>query len=276
MEGYKLLASPTLYAGQKVSAGFSAEQAASLQLFIKVYNKEDQLDVIYGPEVSLTADAYAETEWIIPNTHSQPIAEVGFECQGESGIVYLDYLTWDGAPYVTLTRPFGSYERREPPLVWRQAWVDAMDLWEGWWPEPYRLVQNEGRGLIMQGTREWMDYEVEAAITPWLMDAGGIAARVQGLKRFYALQLEKGNLVRLVKALDGDTILGEKEFEWENHSSYTLKMQVSGDRIKAWVDDQLQFDIVDEDKPLLGGGVAYVVDQGHIGSQAMIVKPIHD
>jgi len=276
MAGYKLLASPTLYSGQKVRAGLSAEQVTSLQLFIKVYNKDDQLEVVYGPEVVLTANAYTETEWIIPNTHSQPIAEVGFvcKCKGESGVEYLDYLTWDGAPHVTLTRPFGSNERWEPPLVWRQAWVDAMDLWEVRWPEPFRLVQNEGRGLIMQGTREWQDYKVEAAITPWLMDAGGIAARVQGLKRFYSLQLGIGNKVRLVKALDGDAILGEKDYEWEIHRSYTLKMQVSGNRIKAWVDDQLQFDVLDKDKLLLGGGVAYVVDQGHISSQAMFVNSL--
>ena len=151
-----------------------------------------------------------------------------------------------------------------------------MDLWNAWFPEPYRLVQNEGRGLILQGAREWQNYEVAADITPWLMDAGGICARVQGMKRFYALQLEKGSKVRLVKALDGDTTLGENEFEWDVHSSYTLKIQVSGNRIKAWVDDQLQFDVLDEDKPMLSGGVAYVVDQGHISSQAMIVKPISE
>jgi hypothetical protein len=107
-----------------------------------------------------------------------------------------------------------------------------------------------------------------------LMDAGGIGARVQGLKRFYSLQLVNGNKVRLVKALDGDTILGEKDFEWDIHSTYTLKLEVSGNKIRGWVGDQLLFDVVDENDPLLGGGVAYVVDQGHIGSQAMTVKPI--
>jgi hypothetical protein len=149
-----------------------------------------------------------------------------------------------------------------------------MHLWEAGWPEAYRLVQNEGRGLILQGTREWQDYEVDADITPWLMEAGGIAARVQGMKRFYALQLVKENKVRLIKALDGDMILGEKAFEWQVQRSYSLKMQVSGNRIKAWVDQQLQFDVRDENRPLLGGGVAYVVDQGHLSSQAMSVKPI--
>ena len=72
----------------------------------------------------------------------------------------------------------------------------------------------------MQGTREWKNYQAEADITPWLMDAGGIAVRVQGLKRFYALQLVKGNKIRLLKALDQDTILGERDFEWKIHHTY--------------------------------------------------------
>jgi hypothetical protein len=276
MEGYKLLASPTLYSGQKVKAGFTVDQETSAKLFIKVYNKDDKLEIIYGPEEGCAAGTYTEIEWSIPNTHSQPIAEIGFEIAGDSGNMYLDYLTWDGAPNVVLTRPFGSKERWEPPLVWRQAWVDAMDKWDVWWPQPYRLVQNEGRGLLMQGTREWQDYDVEADITPWLMDAAGIGARVQGLKRFYALQLVDGKKVRLLKTLDGDSILAEKDFDWETYGTYQLKIQVSGNLIQAWIDDELQFEIVDEENPLQGGGVAYVVDQGHISSQAMTVKAIEN
>ena len=275
MKGYQLLASPTLYSGQKVKAGFTAEQAADVKLFIKVYDKDDQLDVVYSPEETLSADEYKEIEWLIPNTYSQPIAEIGIECKGDSGSVYLDYLAWSGEPDVVLTRPFGSGENWESPLVWRNAWVDAMDEAHSW-KEPYRLIKNEGRGLYMQGTREWKDYQAEADITPWLMDAGGIAVRVQGLKRFYALQLVKGNKVRLLKALDEDTILAEKDFDWEIHKTYALNMQVSGNQIKAWVDGDLQFDVTDVDTPLSGGAVAYTVDLGHIASQAMTVKPVHD
>lgn len=232
------------------------------------------MDIIFSPETSVAGGDYTEIEWTIPDTQGQPIAKVGFECDGAPGILYLDYLTWSGAPKMTLTRPFGSNKPWEPPLVWRQAWVDAMDLWEAGWPEPYRLVQNQGRGLIMQGTREWDDYQVEATLIPWLVDAGGIAARVQGLKRFYTLQLAAGNKVRLLKALDGDTILAERDFKWQYHNSYTLKMQVSSNRVTAWINNELQFDLFDEDLPLLCGGVAYVVDQGHITSQAMSVKPV--
>lgn len=271
--GYKLLASPTLYPGQKISAGLTVDSAAQVRLFIKVYNQEDRLDVVYSPEQTLIPQVYTEMEWTAPNTHGQPIAEIGVEWHGQSGNLYLDYLTWHGEPDVIFGRPFGSLKRWEPPLVWRRAWVDAMDVWEPWWEEPYRLVQNEGRGLIIQGTREWKNYELEATITPWLMEAGGIAARVQGLKRFYALQLVKGKKVRLIKAMDGDTVLAEKFFEWEVYQSYSLRLQVSGTRIIAWVNGQRLFDVIDDCDPLLSGGVAYVVDTGHIGSHAMQVKP---
>jgi len=271
---YSLLASPTLYTGQNVRAGVFVEQTTQIKLFIKIYNKDDRLEVIYGTETVLVEKTFTELKWVVPDTGNQPIAEIGIECENESGTVYLDYLTWDGAPNVTLTRPDSSRNYRKPPLVWRQAWINALDIWETKWREPYRLIQNEGRGMIIQGTNDWKNYDVEADITPWLMDAGGIGACVQGLKRFYYLQIAKGNKLHLIKALDGNTVLGEKGFKWNLHEKIILKMQVSGRNIKAWANGQLQFDVLDEDNPLLFGGTAYVVEQGHISSQAMIIKPI--
>ena len=274
MEGYKLIASPTLYAGQMIKLGVSADQPAQVRPFIRVYNAKDQLDIVYGPQISIDSETYQAIEWDVPSTHSQPIAEVGLECQGESGRAYLDYLTWDGAPQVVFKRPMGSDKPWEPPLVWRQAWIDGLDQWEVWWPEAYRLVQNSGRGLIMQGTRDWKDYVVEATMTPWLMNAGGIAARVQGMRRYYALLLRAGNKAQLIRALDGDTVLAEANFEWQVNQEYKLRLQVEGSRVLGWVNEQLLFDVEDEMRPLLGGGVAYVVEEGHLSSQAMTVKPV--
>lgn len=126
----------------------------------------------------------------------------------------------------------------------------------------------------MQGTREWIDYRVAAGVTPWLMDAGGIAARVQGLKRYYGLLLTKGNKLRLIKALDGEQVLAEKEFDWELDRTYDLALEVEGHQIRGWINGDLVFEFVDDQNPLMGGGVAYVVEQGHLESQAMVVKPI--
>ena len=40
------------------------------------------------------------------------------------------------------------------------------------------------------------------------------------------------------------------------------------------MNEEIFFDIEDEARPLLGGGVAYVVEEGHLSSQAMTVKPV--
>jgi hypothetical protein len=274
MAGYQYIASPTLYPGQQVKAGLTASGETSGRLFVRVYNHADRLDTVYGPEIELKPNAYTEVSWLIPNTHGQPIAEVGLAVDGEGGHVYLDYLTWVGAPDVTFTRPFGAVGPKDPPQVWRQAWVNGVDTWGNWWPQPFRLVQNDGRGLLMQGTREWTDYRVEASVTPWLMDAGGIAARVQGLKRYYGLLLTKGNKLRLIKALDGDQVLDEMDFAWELNQAYDLTLEVVGARIRGWINGDLAFDVTDDQDPLTGGGVAYVIELGHLESQAMVVGPL--
>jgi len=67
--------------------------------------------------------------------------------------------------------------------------VNGVSRFDAWWPEPYRLIQNEGMGLLIQGTREWRDYQVRAAVTPHMATSAGIGARVQGLQRYYALLL---------------------------------------------------------------------------------------
>jgi hypothetical protein len=37
--------------------------------------------------------------------------------------------------------------------MWRRAWVDGVDQCETPYPETYRLIQNEGTGMVIQGTR---------------------------------------------------------------------------------------------------------------------------
>ena len=186
----------------------------------------------------------------------------------------MDSLGWEGAPDVTLARPGGGEHPWDPPLVWRRAWVDGLDLWEPWWPESYRLIQNSGRGLLTQGTREWTDYEAAATVTPVLMAKGGIGIRAQGMRRYYGLLLCDDNKMRLIKALDGDHILAEADFEWQVNQSYGLRLQAEGSTLRAWVDGQLLFTVQDEERPFTGGAAAFIVEEGNMMSEAMRVRPI--
>lgn len=94
--------------------------------------------------------------------------------------------------------------------------------------------------------------------------------------RFYALQLATGKKARLIKALDGDTLLGEAGFEWEENESCVLKLAVEDHKIRGWINGVLLFDVEDDHRPLEGGAAAFVLEAGHMMSQAMFVRPIED
>jgi ADP-ribosylglycohydrolase len=279
MPGYSLLASPTLYPGQTVRAGVAADGAnetpVTCRLYIRTYGADDELIRTYGPETILEPGAGHAFEWRIEDTGGAPIAQVGLELCSErrvDGAVYLDYLTWDGAPDVVLTRP------ADGGTMWRRAWVDGVDQYSPWWPEPYRLVQNHGTGLLMQGTREWTDYRVSADVTPHMVRSAGIAARVQGMRRYYALLLcndgaDGHPTARLVKAMDGNTVLAEVDFAWEFGETHELCLEVVGTRLRAWVGAQELFELDDTDWPLTGGGVALVCEEGRTATQAVRVQP---
>ena len=169
----------------------------TLRLYARHYNEDDALDIIGGEPAQLAPAAEVNLSWRIPETGGQPIACIGIEIEGEngaSGTVYLDWLTWKGAPDMQLKRPDLSQagrERRLRPKFWKKAWIYALDsserfdYWD-YWTQAYRLIQNEGRGLLMQGARDWIDYQFAARAMPRVCEAGGIAVRVQGLQRYYA------------------------------------------------------------------------------------------
>ncbi len=282
--GYEMVASPTLYSGQTVraelQAGPETAEGVRANLFIDIFaDPDDHLQTLRSDAIDLRAGDHHLFTWRIPDTGGAPIAQVGIELHSDrraSGVVYLDYLTWEGAPSITLTRTAG--DRPNPRFdttkrMWRRAWVNGIDQYDVRWPEPFRLAQNEGRGLLIHGCREWTDYAVEATVTLHLARQAGIAARVQGMRRYYALLLGNDGKARLIKALDGDTVLAQTDYPWNYGADKTFSLRVTGNRIQASLDGAPLFDVTDDDRPLTGGGVAYVVEEGRVMSNAMTVMP---
>jgi ADP-ribosylglycohydrolase len=252
MTGYTLQACPTLYPGQTVRARVDG---ADFRLLARVYDGSDGLVTVHGPD--------GASAWRVPDTGGQPVAQVGLET---SGPARLRWLTWDGAPDVTLTRP------DDGGTLWRRAWVHGVDRFEPHWPEPFRLIQNRGRGLLIQGTREWEDYEVAAAVVPETIAAAGIAARVQGLRRYYALLLGDDGVARLVRELDGTATLAEVPLARRDYAEpHALELRVTGDRLRASVDGELVLEA--RDGALTGGAVALVCEEGCLTCDAVRVRP---
>jgi ADP-ribosylglycohydrolase len=274
MPVYTLHASPTLYPGQVVHAALSADQKnkgpVSVCLFISVYGAKDQPRIVYGPEATIGSGSRYEFEWKIGDQGGQPIYRVGLELrsdQSADGTVWLDYLTWVGIPDAVFTRP------SEGGMLWRRAWICDVSIFDPKSPEPFRVVQNEGRGLLIQGTHEWADYRVTADIKPNMISSGGICAYVQGLHRYYALLLSQVGKLKLVKVLNDEKVLGEKDFAWEVGKTYKLSLQVTQNRIQAWVDGQGMFDCKDPIRPLTGGAIGLVCEEGCFSTNAVTVRP---
>jgi hypothetical protein len=263
MKGYGFQASPSLYPGQTVRVGAAAGAGAPVRcrLYLRSYGAGDQVVTTYGPAATLQPGAAHEWRWRVPDCGG-PIVKVGIEVDGE---ICLDYLTWEGAPDVTWSRPAGG------GTMWARAWVDGVSQFERFWPESFRLVQNEGTGLLIQGAREWQDYQVTATVNPHLVESGGIAARVQGLRRYYALVLRRSGKVQLVRALDGETVLAEANVPWALGGWYKLSLRVRGSRIEGFVEDRLL--LVAQDGALDSGAVALVCEEGRLGCDRVEVHP---
>jgi hypothetical protein len=271
--GYRMAACPSLYSGQTVTAAVSADemdgQAVDVCLYVRVWGADDALSTVRGPVVRLEPGAAERLSWTLDLPAGCPVAWIGLEIASRrraQGTLYLDWLTWDGAPDIALTaQPRGG--RR-----WLGAWVQACDTVLTATDHDYRLIQNQGTGMLIQGTREWRDYVVRARVTPHLVDACGIAARVQGLRRYLALELVRGGGARLVRKLDGTHVLAQQPFAWELGCTYALELRVEGPRVTANVDGSVLFELED-DSPLQGGAMALCLELGRAGFDDVTVSP---
>jgi len=229
------------------------------------------LESLFGPETRLGPAGSGETVWRVPDTGGSPIAEIGLHVEAAAAgpvAVALDRLGWSGAADATFARPFGG------GTMWRRAWVDGVDLWQARWPEAYRIVQNEGRALIGQGTADWVDYRAEATVSIPLASEAGIAVRVGGQRRWYGLLLGADGAARLVKVADGRRVLAEAPFPLVFDRPCDLSLEVAGDRLRGSIDGRPMFDVTDSASPLPGGGVGLVVADGCLISESVSVRPV--
>ncbi len=272
MTGYGLVCSPTLYPGQIIRAGVAADaangQPVDCRLYVKTYDEHDKPVISYGPERLMEPGDTHEFRWHLPENGGYPVAEVGVEITSASradGSLYLDFLTWDGPPDAILGHTKGT--------LWKRAWVDGMDHFETG-GDPFRLIQDEGTGLVSQGTREWTDYRVTAAIRPHMAASFGLAARVQGMRRYYAVTMSDENRLALVKMLNTETVLARKTMDWASGKEYELCLQVEGSRIRAELDGEVLFDEEDTEDPLTGGGIGILCKEGRVSVAAVHVGPV--
>ena len=246
---YKLMASPRIFPGQTVFAHVSDPAAT---LYLGYYGEDDEACYV-------DLDGSGSVVPALPG----PIFEIGVRLQADTTLE-LDHIGWYGNPDTLFERP------KHKGVMWRRAWVDGVDPLFGW-SEMFRLVQNEGLGLISQGTREWQDYSVTADVTPHLVARAGVAARVQGLTRFYALLVTNQQKVQLVRSVHEQTVLAEADFAWSFGETLNMTLTVQGNALVGEINGAVVLEA--SDASLDAGAIGLVVEQGRTATHQIQVRP---
>ncbi|HEX4125444.1 MAG TPA: ADP-ribosylglycohydrolase family protein [Tepidisphaeraceae bacterium] len=275
--GYALVASPTLHCGQTVRCAIWADSANAhpviARLAIFTWTDGDRPLRIPGPPAALAPGEKRTLQWTVHTPPGQPISQLAVELSSDhpaSGAAYLDLVTWSGTPDLALGVP-----EAKDSTAWRRAWVDGVDT-TNWGnrrgsDEEFVLTQNHGRGLLVYGGREWGPHRVTATVRSPLAKNFGIAAHVNGMRRYYALLLD-GKFARLIKMRDEQTVLAERAYPTECRQPVKLSIAVDGSRICASIDEKQVFDMIDANDPLTTGGIALMCEEGRMISGAVRVE----
>lgn len=272
MKTYDLMASPLVYPGQTVTALLRASSLntglVDIRIHAKVYSKDDALKTRASPkEITLGPGEEEIIQWTIPDTFdAQPIQQIGIALSipliSVTGIIWLDYLRIDGTPQLVLQRPLNG-----PCDFWRRAWINNVSMFHTKMSPSFYLAQNSGEGILSYGTRDWKSYRV--TVSNFRINLGapsGVAVRVQGLRRFYALMLMPGDRVAFVKSLDDvREELASATFDWRLDQEYQLTVNVNETMLQAQIDGQDILEVAD--KTYLDGGIGLVLTSGSISAE---------
>ena len=275
MRTYGLMASPLVYPGQTVRARVIApvgnRGAVDVRLRLRVFDETDQLRAVDGAPMRLEPGGESILEWTLPDFGGQPIGEIGVAISAAGkraeGRVLLDYLRWDGMPKLMLKRPAAGCD------FWHRAWVNGADSFQTRWSSAFRPIQNRGEGLVSYGTREWTDYEVRCDLTVHLGNYGGVALRVQGLRRYYGVRVTRSGKLQIIRVRDEETaVLAEKDFALEFQRPLAIIARAKGGRISASVDG-VSIEVEDDgDRAFKSGALGLFVHEGSVSTDLIDIS----
>ncbi|KAH9886827.1 ADP-ribosylation/Crystallin J1 [Xylariomycetidae sp. FL2044] len=276
MRTYDLVGSPLVYPGQIVRAAIHGDASNNtsviVRLALKAYTTSDELELLTGDHVKLEPGKSHELRWEIPHSlGSRPIQAIGIQVSTPErrfdGTVWLEYLRWDGTPQLTLKPDPGAKND-----FWKRSFVNGADIFHS--RHKFSVAQDSGEGIVTYGTREWTDYRVR--VQGFVVNIGkpsGVAVRVQGLNRYYALLFQAENTVALVKAYDDQrTVLASTEFAWYLDVPYAIALEVSGTSLRASIGDDIVLTALDSE--YAGGGIGLVTTAGSIQAESMEIGPL--
>ena len=276
MRTYDLMASPSIYPGQTLSARLAADQgnqgAVTVSLAIGVYNSSDGIDLIETDPVTVTPGSVDTLEWRVPDTGGQPIAEIGLIVRAAErradGRVIIDWMTWSGVPQMVLKRPQGDGD------FWWRAWVSDCQFFSKRFKQSFRMSHGRGTGVILQGARDWDDYQIDTEIMIHTGEKAGLVVRAQGRRRYYAAVLNRNGEMSVVRQFDDETTtLASVPAAFAFETPIPVTLAVSGDTIRVAMGGETIKVRDDSDQALRFGAMGLLVTEGAVSAETIKIAP---
>ncbi|TVR52426.1 MAG: ADP-ribosylglycohydrolase family protein [Puniceicoccaceae bacterium] len=278
--GYGVTATPTLYAGQQVTATIAAAAGNTAPVGVRLYVRHygggaEGIGLVEteGPEETIAPAQSRDLVWTVPDSGGAPIAKVGLGLTGPTGAtVRLDRLDWSGTPRLVITRPQSIHPRWGSPDPWLKSFIADVDNFMSWRDSSLMLMRNRGRGLVHTGGENWGDLTVRATITPVVALEFGLAAHVRGLRRYHALLLSSDGRARLVRVCHEEVELAAAPFAWNFNEPVELGLTVRGEALVARINGAVVLEAKDASGLLSRGGVGLIVAEGRIHAPDLCVE----
>ena len=273
---YDLISTPIVNSGQKIVSEIisDVDHNITVTIFIKYWGKNDELFMAESEKYNFSKADRQTIEWVVPDTNSNPIGQLGISIaskNGVSGKVSINYVDIKGEVKMIFSQPghIIQHPRKHTMEVeenfygqmWRNAWVKGLDKWEDR-GKNFRISNNIGKGVLFTGNNVWKNYSVSSSILLQSVSSGGLVARVQGLKRYYTLELCSSNKIRIGKMFYDYSILDEVDFNVDFFKNYQLTMKVNGNIIKGFINNDLLIEYEDKENILEDGGAGLTVSDG--------------
>ena len=282
-QSYTFISCPLLYSGQNIESEIifksNSQKPITVTCFINVFGEEDNYERINSESVVLFPDKSQKLKWKIPSTEGNPITQVGFSIESDeanSGSLILNYLTFTGEPNCKFSKPnhIGKHKRGvkfSNAKMWKASWVDALDKWDSG-ERTFRVCKDSGRGMLITGTDLWKNYKVTSDIAIQRVKTGGLAARVQGLNRYYGLVINASNKLQLIKVINEPKVLKEIDFDLEYYKDYKLSLKVENNKLSGYLDNRVVLEFTDSSDVLENGAMGLIVEDGTMVTDEVIVE----
>lgn len=238
---FSTIASPTLYEGQTVTYAAQAvgDGQVTVRPYILYYDKDNTVRREVGRARRLTEEV-AENSWTVPGVAGMPIFRFGLQFESEkqfSGVVRVGFVDWKGAPERFAQTGMMMTSIWETLPHWTQMWCSSATNFAADFFHTLCISHLGDKGLATLGSPDWDDYAVSSKLEFSLHDEGGLVARAQGHRRYYALVLSAGNRASLIKRCDDQvTVLATADFTYDLDTLYELTLEVNGPHIRGIVE----------------------------------------